>query len=332
MTLRGLTAIQAQDAAVTTLRRAVSQDRLAHTYLFEGPSGVGKEMAALGLAAATLCDRALHEACDCETCRRIGAGQHPDVRVFRPRDEGDRNLKVEQVREEILPFTKFAPFEARAAFVIFPQADVSFPIKLAQAANALLKTLEEPRKGVHFVFLSERPDRLLPTIRSRSQRVRFRALPPDVIDRILDAHGIAADARGPAISLAAGQADRAIALGSEGRAAALLELALRVDDALQHGAPGPLLDLSEDLARSDDLAMQLAALALFYRDLGVIALDGGTASLGFNHALSALEERAQRASAERFASRVQRIHQTLEELQRNANPELAVSAMLFALA
>lgn len=331
MTTRGFDAIQAQDAATTTLRRAVTEDRLAHTYLFEGPSGVGKEMAALALAAATVCNDAQTRACDCDVCRRIYAGQHPDVRVVRPRDEGDRNLKVEQVREVILPFTKFAPFEARAAFVIFPEADVSFPVKHADSANVLLKTLEEPRKNVHFVFLSERPDRLLPTVRSRSQRVRFRALPPVVINQILDAHSVPVEVRGPAISLAAGQADRALALCAEGRAERLLEFSLRVDDALQHGAPGTLLDLSEELARSDDLPMLLSALALFYRDLGAVALGVGAQSLGFQHAAPTLIERAQLATAQRFASRVQRIHQTFEELQRNANPELAINALLFGL-
>lgn len=327
----GFDAIRAQESAIATLRRAVVDDRLAHTYLFEGPSGVGKEKAALALAAATLCDTARTQACECDTCRRIYAGQHPDVRVFRPRDEGDRNLKVEQVREEILPFTKFAPFEARAAFIIFPEADVSFPTKQAQSANALLKTLEEPRKNVHFVFLSERPDRLLPTIRSRSQRVRFRALPPEVIDQILEANAIPHDARGPAISLAGGQADRALSLCVEERAQQMLDLALRVDEGLQSGAAGTLLDLSEELARSEDLQARLAALALFYRDLSAIGLGLELESLGFRHAAATLIERASRTQPERSATRVHRIHQTLEELQRNANPELAVNALLFSL-
>lgn len=329
---QGFDAIAAQAAAVTTLRRAIADDRLAHAYLFEGPSGVGKEKAALALAAAVLCDNAVNQACTCSTCRRIYAGQHPDVRVFRPRDEGDRNLKVDQVREEILPFTTFAPFEARAAFVIFPEADVSFPVKHAESANVLLKTLEEPRANVHFLFLSERPDRLLPTIRSRSQRVRFGALPANVLDQILDAHGLPEGARGPAISLSGGQADRALALCVDGRVEQLLDLVLRIDDAVRAGSPGPLLDLSEELARGQDTATQLSALALFYRDITAVTLGLPTTSLGFGHAHDTLVERAGRTPPQRAALAVQRIHQTLEELQRNANAELAISAMLFALA
>ena len=158
--------ILAQESAVRTLRHALAQDRVAHAYLFEGPSGVGKERAALALAAALLCPNARSgAACSCNACGRIQSGVHPDVRVFRPRDEGDRNLAVEVVRSEILPFARFAPFEGEAACLIFPEADVSFPEQHAESANALLKTLEEPRTKLTFMLLSERPDRLLPTIR-----------------------------------------------------------------------------------------------------------------------------------------------------------------------
>src|SRR5690554_6974860 len=114
---------------------------------------------------------------------RIRRGNHPDVRVFRPRDEGARNLPVEVIREQVLPVAQFAPFEASGAFLIFPEADVSFPEAHPEAANAFLKTLEEPPKGVHFILLAERPDRLLQTTRSRCQRVRFAPLAPDLLER-----------------------------------------------------------------------------------------------------------------------------------------------------
>ena len=181
----GLSAIAGQEQALALGRRALESDRLGQAYLFVGPSGVGKQLTALALARAALCETAsrgqsgggTREACErCESCRRIREGVHPDVRVFAPRDEGKRNLPVDFVRTEILPFAKFAPFEASRAFVIFPEADVSFPVEHPEAANALLKTLEEPRSRVCFVLTSERPDRLLATIRSRCQRVRFARL------------------------------------------------------------------------------------------------------------------------------------------------------------
>jgi DNA polymerase-3 subunit delta' len=160
-----LARVLGQPSAVATLERALSTGRVAQAYLFAGPGGVGKSLAAQALAQAALCCEAPGRGCgQCTHCTRIAQGTHPDVRVFAPRDEGHRNLQVETLREEVLPFTRFAPFEAARAFLIFPEADVSFPEHHAEAANALLKTLEEPRAQVHFVLTSDRPERLLPTI------------------------------------------------------------------------------------------------------------------------------------------------------------------------
>ena len=129
--------IRAQPVAVKTLRTAVQRDRVASSYLFEGPSGVGKQRAALGLATALLCPTAPGKGCGaCDVCRRIAGGNHPDVRVFLPREEGDRNIQVEFIRAEVLPFSQFAPFEGAAALAIFPDADISFPDNHAEAANA----------------------------------------------------------------------------------------------------------------------------------------------------------------------------------------------------
>src|SRR5689334_14152350 len=114
-----LSQIRGQNWAVRSLSRAVAAGRLPNAYLFEGPSGVGKRSTALGLAAARLCPDAPGKGCGaCGVCKRIPAGLHPDVRCFGPRDEGNRNIQVEFVRNEILKVAQFAPFEAAASFLI----------------------------------------------------------------------------------------------------------------------------------------------------------------------------------------------------------------------
>ena len=326
-----LDGILAQEEPLSALRRALSNQRVAQAYLFEGPSGVGKQKTALALASAMNCSAQPQGCGQCEICTRIAAGNHPDVRVFEPRKEGDRNIKVEFVREEILPFTRFAPFESGHAFLIFPEADVSFPAHHAQAANALLKTLEEPRANLHFVLLAERPDRLLPTIRSRCQRVRFSRLPPDIVKRILEAEGVPESARHAATALAGGRADRAIELAQEQKGEQLLELALRVDACVAEGKPAPLLDLGEELARNDDLPLILETMALFYRDVAAASLGLSEDELVFGHQPDIIRERAGLLDARRAASRVSSIYRTSESLERNANTEIALDAMLFEL-
>lgn len=326
-----LSDIRDQRSAVETLDAALSGDRLAHAYLFVGPSGVGKEKAAIALACARNCETAPGIGCrSCGVCARIWAGSHPDVRIFHPREDGDRNLKVDYIREEILPFTQFAPFEAKTAFLIFPQADISLPTQHAEAANALLKTLEEPRAGIVFVLLSERPDRLLSTIRSRSQRVRFGPLPRATLISILDANGAPQAQRDTAAALAMGRADRALDLVQDDRAEHLLDWALRLDEAVDARRPGALLDLAEELARSSDRDLVLETLSLFYRDVAAAAL-GNDDTLLFAHRRDAVDVRAERMTANDAAERFAAIQGAFTSLERNANAEVTLDALLFGL-
>ncbi|MEO0325258.1 MAG: AAA family ATPase [Myxococcota bacterium] len=314
--------VLAQDAAVDVLRRALAADRLASAYLFMGPSGVGKERTALALAAATL---------GSEHAARIAADNHPDVRRFRPRDDGHRNLKVETLRKEVLPYAEFAPFEGPHAFVIFPEADVSFPEAHPGSANALLKTLEEPRQKVTFVLLAERPDRLLPTIRSRCQPLRFRRLHREALLRILADAGVPDDVGLVAAALAGGRADLALRLAEDDRAADLLALALKVDAALAERRPGLLVDVADTLAKAPDRALTLDALALFYRDLASVGLGRPRDTLHFAHAAETLEARAATVPPGVAAARVGLLSLVRGDLEANASPGVAMDALLHRL-
>jgi DNA polymerase-3 subunit delta' len=325
--------IASQVPALTTLKRALTTAQVAHAYLFEGPSGVGKMLAARSVAEALLCTEAPGVGCGvCNTCERVRNDKHPDVRIFAPREEGNRNLQVDTVRNEIVPFAKFAPFEGRAAVLIFPEADVSFPEMHPEAANALLKTLEEPRQALTFILLSERPERLLATIRSRCQTVRFAPLPSDTLRAILSRNAIAEAQQPAAIALAQGRADRALELAREGLAQELVELALRVDDAAHAGKIAGLLDLAEQLASRDDRELVLETLALFYRDVAALAVDPGGMPLAFPEQRALILERAQRLGPSAAADSVRSIFNTADTIERNANPETALDAMLLGLA
>ena len=290
--MSALEAVRAQEGAVKALLRAREHGRIASAYLFDGPSGVGKELTAVSFATDVVANGDPH------TIDRIEAGAHPDVRVFRPRDEGKRNIQVEVLRSEILPLAQFAPFEATSTFFIFPEADVSFPEFQPEAANALLKTLEEPRPNVHFILTSERPDSLLPTIRSRCQRIRFARLPNTVLREILRSEGAPEDAIGPALALSAGRTDIALALARDGAVQELTELVVSVDDAIRGAGPGTLVEVAEQLGRRGDLELALLTLQSFYRDLSVSALDADVEQLAFATHLQELGERAGRESKE----------------------------------
>jgi len=314
--------VWSQPSAVRVLRRAIETERLASAYLFEGKGGVGKERLALAMARSVLGEA---------VWPRVEAGSHPDVRIFRPRDEGSRNLPVDVVREEILPVTSFAPFEAKCTFLIFPEADVSFPQAHSEAANALLKTLEEPRPGVHFILLSERPERLLPTIRSRTQSLRLSPLPAQTLTRILAEHGHSGLTAEAAIALAGGRADRALALAEEGVAYALLERAVAFDLCLAQPRPGDLVQLAEELAREPDLPLLLETLITFYRDVACAAEGLPATALDFRQLADTTLKRGAQLGSAAAAARAELLADVSRQLERNANCGLAMDALVSRL-
>ncbi len=175
--------LQGQERAVAQLRRSIERDRVPHAYLFSGPPGAPLVEAATALAMALACERTPGEGCVaerdamCTACAKIASGIHPDV-VTLVREGAAQIVPIESVRNQVIARVGFPPHEGKVRVFIVEEATSLAP----PAANALLKTLEEPPSRTLFVLCTTAPDQLLPTIRSRCQRVRFAAggaLPSD---------------------------------------------------------------------------------------------------------------------------------------------------------
>jgi DNA polymerase-3 subunit delta' len=168
--------LQGQERAVAQLRRSIERDRVPHAYLFTGPPGAPLLDAAITLAMALLCQRHPGEGCDgdpdamCGPCAKIVGGIHPDV-VTLVREGAMQIVPIESVRNQVIARVGFPPHEGALRVFLVEEATAMAP----PAANALLKTLEEPPTRTLFVLCTTAPDQLLPTIRSRCQRVRFAA-------------------------------------------------------------------------------------------------------------------------------------------------------------
>jgi DNA polymerase-3 subunit delta' len=168
--------IVGQELAVALLTRALEQGA-AHAYLFSGPPGVGKTDAAVAFAAGLVCPRG--GCAECNTCRRIREGIHPDVELVAP---AGNFYRLEEVQEAITRHAAYRPYEAesRAKVFIVTEAEALRGAH-GEPANHLLKTLEEPPRHVYFVLVTERLEDVLPTIVSRCQVVEFRPVPAPVI-------------------------------------------------------------------------------------------------------------------------------------------------------
>lgn len=162
------------------LRTALEKGRISHAYLFCGPAGSNKTQAAYLLSQAVLCplyrDGQTQKEDDgkacvgCEVCRRVSARKHPDVRYFAP--AGANGYLVEQIRE-LVSDAALAPIQAKRKVYIIDRADLLG----VQAANAFLKTLEEPPSDVVMILLGRTREAMLPTIASRCQVIAFRTIP-----------------------------------------------------------------------------------------------------------------------------------------------------------
>jgi DNA polymerase III subunit delta' len=175
--------------------------RPSHAYLFHGPAGAGKRDVARAFAAELLADGAA----DPENAReRVRHGVHPDLTWVTP--SGATEMLVGDIDEPVVAAAARTPFEARRRVFVIERAETMNE----QSQNKMLKTLEEPAAFAHLVLLSSRPGKLLPTISSRCQLVRFDAPPPEAIaKRLVEADGLDPAAADAAARLGLGDAERA---------------------------------------------------------------------------------------------------------------------------
>lgn len=320
-----------QPSALATLRAGLASSRLHHALLFDGPDGVGKTLAAFGLAQALVCDRravGVPDACgECHACvRSVPRGDakttlHPDVTVIERglydaavinrRTPEAQEISIDQIRTLVLARAAFPPHEGRAKVFLVQRAE---ELSLA-AANALLKTLEEPGPRTHFVLLSSRAESLLPTIRSRTLRIRFGALPDDVVADLLVERGVDREQAIATAALAGGSMSAALTLGNAEATAMRERFVARAIAALEARDSGGVFDLAEDSKKiaKDDVVVQIRALAASLATSGRSAAADPGAS-------------ADIASARFFLALA-----TIDQIEANASVQLAVESMLLRM-
>ncbi len=162
--------IRGHQAQITQLEEAVDRQRLPHAMLFTGPESIGKKMVAYAIAQKLLCE--VKDTPDtpcgaCPSCVRVAKHQSENVLFIEP---SGQNIKVDQARE-IIEFLNLSNF-GRNRVIIIDQANLFNP----QAANSILKILEEPSENVFFILIAPEAESMMRTIRSRSQVIRFNPL------------------------------------------------------------------------------------------------------------------------------------------------------------
>jgi DNA polymerase-3 subunit delta' len=323
------------------IHRFLSAGRVPNALLFAGPEGVGKKQFSLELARLLVCQKPIeNEACgECASCRRVTGfvfpgpsaegkeydtvffSEHPDVGMVVP---FNRTLRVESIRA-LEREANFQPFEASARIFIIDDAHKMN----ASSSNALLKTLEEPPPTSHIFLITSKPDVLLPTIRSRSQVLRFGRVDSSEIEHmLLTSHDHSQDDA------------RLIAEYANGNVA--WAASVDVDEFRRH------LDLAIDLLRSAVLDQDIASVLKraekihearngidFERFMDVFEIlihRIWTSRLEPDHVPDQTAELAAVADPDKLSAWIQEIEDIRSSLSVNINKKIATDALLVGMA
>ena len=349
--------IRGHDEVIEKFRRAIKRGRLASSFLFVGPPGIGKRSFALKLAQALLCQKNAEESLEpcqtCESCVQAAAGTHPDIDfVAKPAEKSFIPLELfigdkdHRRRVGLCHNISLRPFFGRRKIAIIDDAD----LMNAEGANSLLKTLEEPPPRSVLILIGTSPARQLPTIRSRCQIVPFTPLSQDDVKQLLVEKNLVADAA-EAMRLAhfsGGSLERAMELADaelwEFRGLLLGHLAAPLLDSVALATQvAQFVDGAgkEAPARRGRLRQVIRFATDFYRAL-LRALGGGAIAGDESLDDATLAQHVQRAAsqpqsnglafADRTAQRLDRCLDAAEQVDRNANQTTLIEAWLDALA
>ena len=319
---------------VDDLRRSLELGVTAHACLFAGPRGIGKMEIALHLAQALNCAApAAERPCRvCRSCQRIRQAKHADVHTIglstgERQGENRRDIRIEQIKE-MQQAADLRPFEGACRVFIIDGAE-----HLNQdAANRLLKTLEEPAAGVYIILLATDLPRILPTIVSRCRTYELRGVPDRLIDAALQAQGqdpeqaqrLARWSEGRIGWALRAAADPSLA---EARSAAL-EQAIALSSQPLHERLRGAGDLAAAFARDRDALHQwLGLLAQWWRDL--LLVKAGHPGLVTNlDQKGILEAMVASLSLQDIAVVITCVRDAAAQLQSNANPHLALDVLM----
>jgi len=319
--------ILGQERAISHLRTAWQQGRLSHAYLFLGPEGVGKASTARALAAALNCLESLPDGdgCGaCASCRRLAAGTEPNFLEIGPTSEAlQPQIKIEQIRE-LRRLTAYPPFgDGWRVALIKPAEDLN-----EAAANALLKTLEEPPERHLLVLTAQVEADLMPTIVSRCYKLAFAPLPAALVAQELEKRrGLAAPQAQLLAALSGGSLGRALTLDPE----AILEQRHQVLEDLKtllDGSAAAALDWAQRLAKSRaELEYFLSLAQLWYRDLLLCHFQAPAALLAHQDLQAELKQAAAAAKPETWFKKLTALGTAQRHLQANLNPELTLDIL-----
>ena len=328
-----------QQHLINQLENSLRARKMSHAYLLNGPPHIGKTTLANDMAAAVNCRNPEKSGapCDqCQPCIRIRAAQHSDVRIIRPGDDPKvrTRISIEQIRkaEQFLSTTSV---EGRWKTLVIEQAE-SLSDGQGEPANALLKTLEEPPPNILIILLAVNAEAVLPTVRSRCRIMTLSPMPGTEFTRHLeDRHGLTHEAARHLAKNARGCPGIAIAQladpESANQARELTELVQRTSAATLEEKFTYAQLLAEEFANDRSSAREsIYAWQRWWRDVLMVQEELGDHTQGSGDP-NAIAEMARNTTPAAVVEFLRNTQETVDILDANVNPRLAIERMMMAL-
>lgn len=318
----GFESIVGQDRAKALLRNALASDRIAHAYLFAGPPGSGRMEMAGAFAQALFCETGGSGACgQCLECRKVLHGNHPDLHVVKP--DGSA-VKIEQIRGLQRELSYRSAGAGYKVYII-----ESAETMTTQAANSLLKFLEEPPSPVVAILIAPGAQAVLPTILSRTQLVAFVPGDREALEKILVQEGKSPLLARAAVNLTAGLASGR-KLVDENWFADIRNVVIQLGKENSSRFPASLLVAQQRVFKtelSEHVELLLQLLALWYRDM-IYAMTGRQSRMVFSDQADWIAKAAWSRPIESWVAVMESALTAARRIKAHVAPQLALEQFL----
>ena len=310
---------------IQVLKRSLKNDTLSHSYLFEGEDSIGKKMVALAFAKGILCEKDGEEPCNaCSSCIKFDNSNHPDFFFIEP----EKDLIKKDEVEKLIKDTLTSPFQSKKKIFLI---DESEKMNLT-AQNRILKTLEEPPSYVNIILVSSNSNKILPTILSRSQRIKFYPVEGKKIVKILKDkyHKDESQARFVG-EFTKGAIGKSISLALDDKFFLNRNIVIRLIEDIIKGDLTKVFSSAQFFNENKDNIEEILDIFLYwFRDLSIYK-EIGHSDLLIN------KDKLQNLSSQSFmdSSRIngimEKVRETKTNISKNMNYQLSIETMLFSI-
>ena len=315
-----------QEDAVEILQDEIKRDRISHAYLFSAKEGSGKSKLAFEFAKASFCEESAADSCgNCLNCRKMDHKNHPDFKIISVLEDKS-SISINQIRE-LKKEIAYKPYDSDHKIYVIEKAEKM----TKEAANSLLKTLEEPPSFATIILLVEDSGKLLPTIVSRCQQIKLRNVSRQKIKELLLAEGLNEQRAEIISSTAAGSPGKALKIAKIDN---YFEKRQQIYDFLKNIASKNTIEIFKltkeltSLLKADFPCFNL--LSDWYRDIMMIKQDYLDAVINKDY-FEELKELAAEMNLQTIVRNLELIAQSEEYIDRNIKEELSLEVLFFKL-